>query len=148
MIRCIAFHVSPTPFFHFERTNTSISTSGVIFDGKQKREKKKKEDSGRSATCYYYTVLLTTTTVTVLLSLWGLTSLRGLGMVFAELSPLLPRSGVVNPPSYGLLCVVPPSHARSPGKGKQKCGVFLIGQALPVQQGSNFFFHFCGIDIK
>ena len=69
-------------------------------------------------------------------------------MVFDELSPLLPRSGVVNPPSYGLLCVVPPSHARSPGKGKQKCGVFLIGQALPVQQGSNFFFHFCGIDIK
>ena len=42
-------------------------------------------------------------------------------MVFDELSPLLPRSGVVNPPSYGLLCVVPPSHARSPGKGKQKC---------------------------
>ena len=42
MIRCIAFHVSPTPFFHFERTNTSISTSGVIFDGEQKREKKKK----------------------------------------------------------------------------------------------------------
>ena len=42
MIRCIAFHVSPTPFSHLERANTSNFTSGVIFDGKQKREKKKR----------------------------------------------------------------------------------------------------------
>ena len=96
----------------------------MSFSTVEKREKKKRTQvvvQLVTIILYYFTINIYYYTVLPLfLSLWGLTSLRGLGTVFDELSPLLRRSGVVNPLSYGLLCAVLPSHARSPGKGKQK----------------------------